>query len=75
MSTPHRLTFFEPRDYRVVFVDTKKARKNTALNFLKFYSFTLISLLPIKFGSASYSPLKGRRATSLALLIADARSL
>ena len=24
MSTPHRLTFFEPRDYRVVFVDTKK---------------------------------------------------
>ena len=24
MSTPHRLTFFEPRDYRVVFVDTIK---------------------------------------------------
>lgn len=24
MSIPHRLTFFEPRDYRVVFVDTKK---------------------------------------------------
>ena len=26
MSTPHRLTFFEPRDYRVVFVDTAKGR-------------------------------------------------
>ena len=27
MSTPHRLTFFEPRDYRVVFVDTINKRK------------------------------------------------
>lgn len=30
MSIPHRLTFFEPRDFRVVFVDTKKAPRQSS---------------------------------------------
>ena len=33
MSTPHRLTFFEPRDYRVVFVDTTIAPAHAGVQF------------------------------------------
>ena len=39
MSIPHRLTFFEPRDYRVVFVNTKKRNTNTCCSYFSFFVY------------------------------------